>query len=322
MRAAFITALGPPQIIQVNDLPAPEPGPTDVLVAIELVAANPVDTFVRSGRYPTPTPFPFVVGRDLVGTVIAAGEGAGFMDGELVWCNSLGHDGRQGSFAEYAVVPHDRCYRVPPGADHETLVAAAHPAATAYLGWFVHAKLRPGDVVYVGGAAGNVGAAATAMARRSGAVVVASARPDDHDRCRNLGADVVVDYRDPNLADQLRTTAPGGIDVFWDTSGHHDFDLVTNVLAPRGRVLLTAAAIDHPTLPVAAMYTRDVNLTGYVISRATVSELAAAAELITTMIAAGSLTARVSEVLPLASTAEVHARLEAGKVDGRLLLRP
>lgn len=132
-----------------------------------MVAVNPVDAFIRSGRYRTSTPFPFVVGRDLVGTVVAAGGGSHVAVGDRVWCNSLGHGGRQGSFAEYAVVPQDRCYRVPPRVDPAVLVAAVHPAATAFLAWFVHARLRPGQSVYVGGAAGNVGSAATAMAHRA-----------------------------------------------------------------------------------------------------------------------------------------------------------
>jgi len=82
MRAAFVTGLGPAEAIQVGELPVPTLGPTDVLVWVEVVVVNPVDTFVRSGAYPTPTPFPFVVGRDLVGTVAVASPGAaGFAKG-------------------------------------------------------------------------------------------------------------------------------------------------------------------------------------------------------------------------------------------------
>src|SRR5690606_23447447 len=109
MPAAYITAYGGPEVIQVGRLPVPVPGPTDVLVHTELSAVNHVDTFVRSGSCATLTPFPFVIGRDLVGTVAATGPGVdGFTVGDRVWCNSLGHGGRQGSFAEYAVVAADR----------------------------------------------------------------------------------------------------------------------------------------------------------------------------------------------------------------------
>ena len=95
MRAAYITELGPAEAIRVGDLPVPVPGPTDVLVRVEVVVVNPVDILVRSGGYSTPTPFPFVVGRDLVGTAAEVGAGTvGFAAGDRVWCNSLGHGGR------------------------------------------------------------------------------------------------------------------------------------------------------------------------------------------------------------------------------------
>jgi NADPH:quinone reductase-like Zn-dependent oxidoreductase len=322
MRAAYVERLGPPEEIVVGELAVPAPGPTDLLVAVELVAANPVDTFVRSGRYPTRVPFPFVVGRDLVGTVAASGPGAPFGVGERVWANSLGHDGRQGSFSEYAVVPAERCYRLPDGVDPARSAAVAHPAATAYLAWFVYGGLRSGEIAYVGGGGGNVGSAAIAMARRGGARVVASARPADDDRCREAGAYAVVDYRDPDLAGRLRAAAPEGVDLFWETSGHHDLRLAAEAVAPGGRVLLSAATWERPELPVREIYTRNVSLRGFVISRATVSQLADASRLINTMLVAGELSARVTEVLPLDDTVEVHARLEAGAVTGRLLLRP
>jgi NADPH:quinone reductase-like Zn-dependent oxidoreductase len=117
MRAAFITEPGPSEAIQVGELAVPVPGPTVVLVAIEVSALNPADTFIRSGRYPTPMPLPFVVGRDLVGTVTAVCPGSGFAPGERVWCNSLGHGGRQGLGATYTVVPADRLYPLPDGAE-------------------------------------------------------------------------------------------------------------------------------------------------------------------------------------------------------------
>lgn len=322
MQAAYVERLGPPDEIRIGELPVPVPAPTEVLVVVELVAAKPVDTFVRSGRYPTVVTFPFVLGRDLVGIVEACGSGSAFRVGERVWANSLDHDGRQGTFAAYAAVPAERCYRLPDGVDPELAVAAAHPAATAYLAWFVHAGMHAGQCVYVAGGAGNVGSSALAMARRAGARVLASAKPADHDRYRAAGADVVVDYRDPALAEQLREAAPGGVDVFWDTSGHHDLDLAAGVVAPGGRILLTAGAGARPELPLGQLYTRDISLPGFVISRATVSRLADAARLVNLMLAAGELDARVTETLPLSATAEVHARLEAGQVRGRVLVRP
>ncbi|HEX5497364.1 MAG TPA: zinc-binding dehydrogenase, partial [Mycobacteriales bacterium] len=272
MVAAYVTGLGPPEAIRYGRLPVPAPGPTDVLVRVEVVAVNPVDTFVRSGAYRTPVPFPFVVGRDLVGTVAAADEGAaGFAPGQRVWANSLGHGGRQGPSAGYAVVAADRLYRLPDGADPVPAVACLHPVATAYLGLFEHAGLRAGQTVYIGGGAGNVGAAAVALAAGAGARVLASARPADTERCRAAGAHVVFDYADADLAARIGAAAPDGVEVWWDTSGHHDLDAAVPVLAPRGRVVLAAGLSARPVLPVGAVYIRDVRLVGFAISNATVA---------------------------------------------------
>jgi NADPH:quinone reductase-like Zn-dependent oxidoreductase len=151
---------------------------------------------------------------------------------------------------------------------------------------------------------------------------VASARPDDHERCRAAGADAVVDYRDAGLAERLHEEAPSGFDVLWDTSGRNDLDLFAELAAPGARVLLTAATSPRAHLPVARLYTRDVTLHGFVLSRAAVDDLGDAAGLIGSMLREGALAPRISAVLPLTETAEVHARLEAGTVRGRLLLRP
>ena len=219
MRAAYVTRLGPAGEIRVGSLPVPRPGPTDVLVEVEAVAVNPVDTYVRSGGYRTPVPLPFVVGRDLVGTVVEAGPATGFQPRERVWCNSMGHEGRQGPSSQYAVVPSDRLYHLPRVVDPHVAVALAQPAATAYLGWFVHARLRPGQTVFVGGGGGNVGTAAIQMAAWAGARVLTSARPEDHERCRAAGAEVALDYRDPALAGHLADHAPSGVDVVWEPPG-------------------------------------------------------------------------------------------------------
>jgi NADPH:quinone reductase-like Zn-dependent oxidoreductase len=324
VRAAFITEPGPAEAITVGQLPDPVPGPGEVLVAVRVVVVNPVDTFVRSGQYATPVPFPFVIGRDLAGEVVACGAAAHrFAPGDLVWCNSLGHEGRPGSFAELAAVPEDRLYRLPEGVSPELAVAVAHPAATAYLGWFRHAGLRPGQTVFVGGGAGNVGRAAVAMARAAGARVLASARPADFGRCRAAGADEVADYADPGLAGVLRGQAPGGVDVFWDTSGRQELSLAAEVIRPGGQILVTAGHAGGGLAPVPlwALYTRDVRIDGFVISRAAAADLASAAELINQLTARDLLTADIDEVLPLEQAAQAHARMEARQVRGRLLLR-
>jgi NADPH:quinone reductase-like Zn-dependent oxidoreductase len=250
MRAAYVEELGPPDAIRFGMLPSPMPGPSDVLVEVIATTVNPVDTFVRKGVFRTPLPFPFVIGRDMVGKVLHAGPGAhGFAVGDLVWSNSLGHEGRQGAAAERAVVSADRLYHLPQGVDPLDAVAVAHPAGTAHLALFTHGGVRPGETVFVGGAAGNVGSALVTMAVDAGARVVASCSPRDAEYCRSLGATTVVDYHEPDLAAVIRERAGGGVDLHIDTFGDHDLDAAVETLAPRGRIVLLAGVTSRPQLP-------------------------------------------------------------------------
>ena len=319
MRAAFITRTGPPESISAGRLPVPARGPADVLVSVQAVAVNQVDTYIRSGRWPTPLPFPFVVGRDLVGTV-TDGDGAGtFSPGEAVWCNSLGHAGRQGPAAEYAVVPADRLYRLPAGADPVRAVAYLHPAATAFIGLHLRARLQAGDTVLVGGAAGSIGGCVTRFAVAAGARVIATARPEDHQRCRDLGAHAVLDYRDPGLPGQVDSLAPDGVDLHWDTSGHGELGAAVALVRPGGVILVTAGRQPQPPTPLWPLYTRDISVIGFVISRATAADLAAAARTINASIAAGDIPVTIADVLALDRMAEAHARVESGQ-RGRIVV--
>ena len=321
MRAAYVTELGPVEAVTVGELPVPAPGPTDVLVRVELAAVDPVDLLVRSGAYPTPTPFPFVLGRDLVGTVALAGPGAaGFAPGDRVWCNSLGHGGRQGACAEYAVVAAERLYHLPAAADPVASVALLHPAATAWLALFRHGGLRPTETVAVGGGAGNVGVALTRLASLAGARVLVTARPADAAWCRSAGAAEVIDYRDPDPAGRLRALAPGGVDLYADTSGHLDLPATVDLLADRGRIVLLAGRGQRLTLPAGPLYTHDRRILGFAISNASAGELAGAAAALNRLLAAGALPVRVHGVWPLERAGQAHRAVEEG-VRGRIVLR-
>ncbi len=322
MHAAYITELGSPDVIVYGQLPQPVPGPTDVLVRVDAVAVNPVDTFVRSGAYRTPTPFPFVLGRDMVGTVTEVGPGAtGFIVGERVWSHSLGHAGRQGATAEYCVVSVDRLYHLPDGVEPVRAVAVLHPMATAHLALFRHARLMPGQTLLIVGGAGNVGRAATALAAGAGARVLVLARAENTPECLRAGATAVVDYRDPDTTEQLRELAPDGVDVHLDTSGRPDLEAALAIVGHGARIVLMAGLTARPVLPVGAVYARDITIVGFAISNAGVDDLAASATAINRALAADELDIPITAELPLLETAQAHRRLEAGGVRGRIVLR-
>jgi NADPH:quinone reductase-like Zn-dependent oxidoreductase len=303
MRAAYLTELGGPEVIRIGDLPQPEPGPTDVLVRVEAVAVNPVDTFIRSGAYRTPIPMPFVVGRDMVGTV----------GDRWVWTNSLGHAGRQGPTAEHAVVPADRLYPLPPGVDPVSAVAVLHPAATAWLALAGHARVRPGERLLVEGAAGNVGRVLVELGVQMGARVTATAAPADHDELRVLGAEAVVDYHVPDIG--------SGYDVAVDCSGRNELARTADLMNLGGRIVVLAGMATTVTVPARALYLRDVAVLGFVISNATAAELAAAARWINDRLGRGGLRPRGLRTLGLRETVQAHRQV-AARARGRLVIRP
>lgn len=201
-------------------------------------------------------------------------------------------------------------------------MAVAHPAATAHLALGEHARLLPGETVFIAGG-GHVGGAAILLAVRAGARVIASASYDDLDRCRSLGAHAALDYRDPELGRRIRDAAPDGVDVHLDTSGRQDLEAAIETLARRGRIVVMAAHGEESRLPVRRLYTRDSSIVGFAISNASVTDLAGAAGRINQLLAEGSLTARRIETSPLSDAAEAHRRLEAGEGRGRrIVLRP
>lgn len=286
------------------------------------VAVNPVDTFVRPGAYATPVPFPFVVGRDLVGEVAAAGPGAvGFAPGDPVWCNSLGHAGRQGASAQYATVAADRLHPVPPGVDEEELVAAAHPAASAWPALFRHGGLTWGETVHIGGAAGNVGGAAVALAAAAGARVLCTARAEDAPAVRALGAAEVLDYRAPDLAARLRRAAPDGVDLHLDTSGHGAPADAVDLPAHGGRMIVVVGLGGGPgELSPGSLCTKDARIVGFALSNAPTGDLAAAARAVGRLLRDSPWRPRIADRLPLSEAAEARRRLEVGEVRGRLVL--
>jgi NADPH:quinone reductase-like Zn-dependent oxidoreductase len=312
MRAAFFAEPGPADVVKIGELPVPVPGPADVLVAVEAAVINTVDTLIRSGRWVTLTPFPFVTGRDLVGTVTAAGPGSGFSPGDRVWSNSLGHAGRQGSCAAYAVVPGDRLYPLPDGADVTEAAAAFHSAGTAFIGLHHRARARAGQTILVGGAAGGIGSALVRFATEAGLRVIATARPGDHASCLEQGASAVFDFSDPDLPARVLEVAPGGADIHWDTSGRMPLNALASMTGPGGKIIVTTGAEPQPPkttlLPI---LTRDISVIGFVVSLATITELADAAQAINRHLASGAFTTKATSVMPLHMAAEAHALVES-----------
>lgn len=324
MRAAYIQERTGAAGIRLGTLARPSCGPGQVLIRVQAVAVNNVDTFVRSGRYATDLVFPQAVGRDATGIVAQTCTGVeGLRAGDAVWTNSLGFDGRPGAAAEFALADAERVYRLPSGAAPVEAAAALHPCATASLALERHGALRAGETAYIAGGAGHVGSAAVVLAAATGARVLASAAPQDAAYCRTLGAAEVFDYRAPDLQGQLRAAAPGGIDVHLDTSGANDLELAVGLMARRGRIVIMAGTSSRAMLPAGDLYMNDVAVLGFAISNADAAELSGAAATVNRMLADRLWRPRRLLTLPLEAAAAAHAMLEEGRARGtRIVLLP
>ncbi|MFP6763537.1 MAG: alcohol dehydrogenase catalytic domain-containing protein, partial [Planctomycetaceae bacterium] len=194
MKAAFIQATGEPGVLQYGEVPTPEPGPGQVLVKTAAAALNPIDTYIRSGAVALPIEFPYIVGCDLAGTVVATGEGVSrFTAGDRVWGSNQSLFGRQGTFAEYVAVDEEWLYPTPDAMSNKTAAAGALVGITAHLGLFLHAGLQAGETVFVNGGTGGVGTAVIQLAKSAGARVIATVGSAEKKvLCEKLGADLVV----------------------------------------------------------------------------------------------------------------------------------
>jgi NADPH:quinone reductase len=317
MKAAFIRQTGGPESIVVGELPDPRPGPREVLVAVKACAVNPIDTYVRAGTVAMPLSFPFIVGCDLAGEVVAVGSDVDrFRPGMRVWGSNQGVLGRQGTFAELAAVDERWLYPTPDGVRDRDAAAAALVSITAHLGLVDQARLARGETIFVNGGSGGVGTAVVQIAKALGARVIASAGTEQkREMVKRLGADVVVDYHDSvAMLAAVRAAAPDGVDVYWETIREPAFDQAVEMLGDGGRMVIMAGRDARPPFPVGPFYVKQCRLFGFVMFKASSHTQAAAAVDINRWLAAGALRVPIDRVLPLETTAEAHAIQEASTI--------
>ena len=330
MRAAFITGCGTPDSIRLGELPDPIPGPREVLVRVRACAVNPIDTYVRGGLVAFPLPFPFVVGCDLAGDVVACGaEVASLRPGMRVWGSNQGLLGRQGTFAEYAAVDERWLYPTPATVSDREAAAAALVSITAHLGLVTHAGLRPGETVFVNGASGGVGSAVVQVALAIGGRVIGTAGSvEKRERLLALGALAALDYRRDDLVAAALSLAPGGIQVYWETQREPAFDRAVALLADEGRIVLMAGRDSRPPFPVGPFYVKACRMMGFAMFKADWRRQSAAAIDINRWMEEGKLRVPIDRVMRLDQAAEAHALQEAatvgrsGGLAGKIVIEP
>ncbi|MGD9720669.1 MAG: NADPH:quinone reductase [Pirellulales bacterium] len=330
MKAAYIQRTGPPENIVFGDLPKPAPGEGQVLVKIDAADINPIDTYVRSGAVQMPLPNPYVLGCDLAGVVEETGPRATlFKRGDRVWGSNQGLLGRQGTLAQYAAVDEQWLYPTPQGITSEAVVALSLVGITAHLGLVRDARLKAGETLFVNGGTGGVGSAVVQMAKAIGAKVITTAGSAAKiKRCRELGADLAVNYQTEDVDARIKQFAPQGVNVWWESLREPNFDRTVGLLAARGRMVVMAGREARPPFPVGPFYVKGCSLFGFAMFNATAAEQRAAATDINRWLVEGKLQANIDRILPLSEAAAAHRLQEentigkAGTLSGKIVLKP
>lgn len=330
MKAAYIEQTGPAENIIYGDLPDPVPQDTQVLVKVMAVSVNPIDTYIRNGANYWELPKPFIIGSDLAGVVTAVGKNAQrFQVGDRVWGSNQGLMGRQGTFAERCAVDEGWLYPTPAAVKDECVASIALVGITAHLGLFQNARLKAGETIFVNGGSGGVGSMVVQMAKITGARIIATAGSTEKmAACRELGADLVINYKTDDVAAKVKEFAPQGVNVYWETTREPNFDAIVPLLAERGRVILMAGREARPMFPVGPFYVKGCSLHGFVMFKATQDEQRACSEDINRWLAEGKLKSNISKTLPLSEAAASHKLQEAntlqksGTLAGKIVLKP
>ncbi len=239
MKAIRIHQVGGPEVMKLEEIPTPTPGPKQVLVRIRAAGVNPVDTYFRSGKYPVTAPLPYTPGSDAAGEVEAVGaELKEFKKGDRVYIAGTAQGQSFGAYADHAVCNLEQVHRLPEKISFQQGAALSVPYATAYRALFDRARIKPGETVLIHGATGGVGIAAVQFAVAHGARVIGTGGTDEgRGLLKKFGAELALDHKSPDYLDQLmKHTGGKGIDAIIEMLANVNLAKDLTILAKFGRV--------------------------------------------------------------------------------------
>src|SRR5215211_2492009 len=311
MRALVVHQPGGPEAMRLQQLPAPQPGPHQVVVAVEAVGVNPVDAGNRADPSWAGVNPPYVVGYELAGHIQAAGDEAGWRCGELVWGLLPVRGTRWGAYAELVTLDAALVASRPPSLS--AVQAAALPlAGVTSVQLLDRLDPEPGEWLLVHGAAGGVGSLLVQLARARGARVVASASAPREPLLRELGAEVFLDRHAGQVAERASRAIGQELDMVADLVGSGTLAASLPMVREGGR----AGSIVELAGDLEAAVDRNITLEGVLVrpSRAALEVVAAA-------VADGWLRPVVDQVLDLADAAVAHRRVESRRGQGKVVLQ-
>ena len=302
MKAYVFNGHGGPEVESFADVPRPDPGPGQLLIAVHASGVNPADWKRRTGAMRTaaspPEHFPVLFGREAAGVVEAVGDGiTGFAVGDAVFGNT-----DTGGFSEYALLPMDVTAHKPDGLSFTDAATLPVAAATAYDG-IRQLALPSGATLLITGVGGGVGVAAAQIARHDGLTVIGTASAGKKAFTESLGV-THVEYG-PGVADRIRRAAPQGIDGIFDQVGGQALDEVAPLLTDRSKLI---SAGDRATV---------ARLGGSPVARARNREVLDA---VAQLVVSGVLDPFVTHTFPLDQAAQALRLVEDGHAQGKVVI--
>ena len=325
MRTVRFHSTGGPEVLVLEDVPDPIPGPGELTVMVEAAGLNFADVLRRRGDpYPEETPLPFTAGGEIAGTVAALGEG--------VTSPAVGTEVfvpcRTGGYAQFVKVPAAAAIPLPQGIDAVEATALVVQGLTAYFALKDAAQIAPGESVLVEAAAGGVGSFAVQIAKLLGAGLVIGAASSEEKRAAAiaLGADHAVDYTRSDWAEEVRSLTEGrGADVVLEMTGGDTVQRALDAMADFGRMVVYGqASAEAATVDPQRLVTRNQSVTGFYIAGyfARPGGVADALAEIIKYVQDGQLKLQIGGVFPLSGAAEAHRLLEGRHSTGKLVLQP
>jgi tumor protein p53-inducible protein 3 len=321
MKAILFDQPGGPDVLRYGEAPDPQHGEGELLVRVYATAVNRADTLQRRGAYPPPEGASPILGLELAGEVVG---GAGdWRPGDRVMAVVTG-----GGYAELAMVPAGMAMRIPERLSFEQAAALPEAFLTAYLNMFTLGHLQAGEAVLVHAGASGVGTAAIQLARAAGARVLATAGTDDKlVRCRELGAEVTINYKRESFRERVAEATEGrGVDLVLDFVGAPYWDDNLASLATNGRLALIGfLAGSRGQLDLGPIMSKRLSVFGTTLRRTPLPQKIALTESFAAFalarFEAGELHPVVDTVLPLEQAAEAHRRMEQNSNTGKIVLK-
>lgn len=316
MRAIRVERFGGPEVLRLEDVPDPVPGPGQVLVRVRAAGVNPVETYIRSGSYALLPRLPYTPGVDGAGEVEAVGAGAPFAEGERVFFGGS----LTGTYAEKALCEASQLHRLPARLSFAQGAALGIPYATAWCAMVQRARLSAGEKVLVHGATGGVGIAAVQIARAAGCVVVGTAGSEDGRKVVSAqGAQHAVDHGDPEHLKKAMDLAGGGFDLVVEMLANVNLGKDLTALARFGRVVVVGSRGPVEVNPRDLM-SRDASIIGMILWNASDAEKAQLWAGLGAGLEAGTLTPVVYKEVPLAEAAQAHREILSTRAAGKMVL--